>query len=150
MATNEEKAAAAAKKAEDAAAKKAAAAAKKAAESAPASGETETIGDIEVGDPQLLRPVELPLVVKPADGGKWANDAQAEYAKYLNAYAYRNPKKWGKKKGDVTAPGGKVIPGLISKLAKLATNPELLTVYKGEPEVQDGGKVTYSDKRISQ
>lgn len=51
--------------------------------------------DIEVGDPQLLRPTELPLVVKLPEG---ASKAQIEYAKKLNSYAYQNPTKWAKKK----------------------------------------------------
>ena len=59
-------------------------------------GVTKTKSGIEVGDPRKLRPVELPLVVKlPKD----ASEAQIEYAKILNAYAYTNPDKWDKKKG---------------------------------------------------
>ena len=61
--------------------------------------ETEELVDdmqgIEVGDPQILRPKELPLVVKlPED----ASEAQIQYAKTLNAYAYQNPEKWAAKK----------------------------------------------------
>lgn len=91
---------------------------------------TETIGDIEVGDPMLLRPRELPLVVKPADGGEWKNPEQAEYARYLNAYAYKNPKKWALKKKDRTQ-GNVIIKGLISKLAEIGEDPEKLNFYRG-------------------
>jgi hypothetical protein len=65
--------------------------------------------DIVVGDPQLLRPSELPLVVKLPEG---ASEAQIEYAKKLNAYAYQNPKKWEQKKD-----------ALIEKLKSLKTAP---------------------------
>lgn len=51
---------------------------------------------IEVGDPMLLRPVELPLVVKLPEG---ASKAQVAYAAILNSYAYQNPTKWELKKG---------------------------------------------------
>lgn len=56
--------------------------------------------DIVVGDPQLLRPSELPLVVTlPSD----ASDAQKVFASKLNAYAYQNPKKWEQKKDALIA-----------------------------------------------
>lgn len=130
--------------------KEAAVAAKKAEKEAAAAGSpdaatTETIGDIEVGDPQSLRPVDLPLVVKPVNGGEWKNDAQATYAGYLNAYAYKNPKKWAVKKGDRNV-GGRVIPGLISKLAEIGEDPSAITKYQGN---SDGNEVKYSDKRVS-
>jgi len=51
--------------------------------------------EIEVGDPQVLRPTELPLVVKLPDS---ASKAQIAYAKVLNAYAYQNSEKWKIKK----------------------------------------------------
>ena len=79
----------------------------------------EVKGDIIVGDPQELRPVELPLVVKPVDG-KWANEAQEKFARTLNGYAYKNPKKWKIKK-DI----------LISQLKDLEKNPENLSVLQG-------------------
>jgi hypothetical protein len=59
--------------------------------------EAEVIDDsgITVGDPALLRPTEVPLVVTlPAN----ASLAQIAYAKGLNAYAYQNPIKWEQKK----------------------------------------------------
>jgi hypothetical protein len=51
--------------------------------------------DIQVGDPQSLRPVDLPLVVILPDD---ASKAQIAYAKVLNVYAYKNPTKWAIKK----------------------------------------------------
>jgi len=81
---------------------------------------TTIIDGIEVGDPQILRPKELPLVVKPADGGEWKNEAQAKFAKVINAYAYKNPEKWATKKGV-----------LLKQLAELGTNPGLLYILEG-------------------
>lgn len=54
--------------------------------------------EVIVEDPQLLRPAELPLVVKPGKGQEWSNPEQAAYAKVLNGYAYKNPLKWKVKK----------------------------------------------------
>lgn len=79
--------------------------------------------DIEVGDPQVLRPRELPLVVKPADGAEWQNDAQERFAGFLNAYAYKNPEKWEKKK-----------EALVDQLKELGKNPGLLSVLTGGEE----------------
>lgn len=106
---------------------------------------TETIGDVEVGDPQLLRPVELPLVVKPKDGGEWKNPEQARFAANLNAYAYKNPKKWAEKRNDQTTPDGKVLKGLVSQLIEIGKNPSAINKYVGN----DGANISYSDKRIS-
>ncbi len=36
--------------------------------------------EVEVGDPLILRPIDLPLVVKPAGGSSWKNDEQAKFA----------------------------------------------------------------------
>lgn len=66
--------------------------------------------DIEVNDPQSLRPVDLPLVVKLP---KNASAAQIAYAKTLNSYAYQNPDKWAIKK-DL----------LIAKLRELKNAPD--------------------------
>jgi len=52
---------------------------------------------VVVGDPEVFRPKELPLVVKPKSG-KWKNEAQERYAAILNGYAYSNPEKWKAKK----------------------------------------------------
>lgn len=82
--------------------------------------------EIVVGDPQLLRPVDLPLVVTLPAG---ASEAQKQYAKYLNAYAYQNPKKWAEKKDDrdVLDERGNVtgkVKGLITKLKELKNAPD--------------------------
>lgn len=77
------------------------------------------ISDIEVEDPQILRPKELPLVIKPKSGS-WKNDQQAEYAGYLNAYAYSNPEKWATKKAH-----------LLQKLAEIGENGNAINRYKG-------------------
>lgn len=117
-------------KAEEKAAKVAAKAEEKAAIVASSNG-------IIVEDPLVLRPKELPLVVKP-ESGEWANDAQKEYAAVLNAYAYKNTAKWNKKK-----------PVLLAQLADLAENPEKITVLRGEPEViEDAGRVTFKNNLI--
>lgn len=55
----------------------------------------DTSDEIIVRDPLVLRPVDLPLVIElPASASK----AQVEFAKVLNAYAYKNPEKWAIKK----------------------------------------------------
>lgn len=100
---------------------------------APAAGSSD---GIEVGDPMLLRPVELPLVVKPTSGA-WANPEQEKYAAVLNAYAYRNPKKWEKKKTK-----------LIKQLSDLATTPEDIHVLNGGVDLMLG-QITYTDKRLA-
>lgn len=97
------------------------------------SGKTETIQGIEVGDPEILRPRELPLVIKVPKGG-WKNDEQAEYAKVLNGYAYKNAKKWKKKKNL-----------LIARLVEIGKDPELLAVFKGEVD-PDSNKLEYGSQ----
>ena len=89
--------------------------------------------EIIVGDPQALRPVELPLVVKPADGS-WKNEVQAKFAKVLNAYAYKNVKKWETKKGV-----------LIAQLKELGEHPEKAAQFMGAEN-----PVKINDKRIGQ
>lgn len=84
--------------------------------------------EIIVKDPQVLRPVELPLVITLPES---ANDAQREYAKTLNAYAYTNPEKWAVKKDDFTNEKGQVTKGLISKLKELGKDPSKLSLYIG-------------------
>lgn len=115
-------------------------------------GNPQEIAGITVRDPLILRPRELPLVIPTPEGG-WANEAQAEYARYLNGYAYKNPEKWAKKMADRAHTDGQgrstTIKGLVAKLAALAKNPELLTVYNGEgTEGASVGKLAYTDKRI--
>lgn len=92
--------------------------------------------DIEVGDPQLLRPAELPLVIKPANGGTWKNDEQAQYAATLNAAAYAFPQRWAEVK-DVE----------IARLKEIGTNPDRFYFYTG---TQKGalGSVSYKNKLI--
>lgn len=99
-----------------------------------ASDDDVDIDGIDVADPEILKPVELPLVIKPSKGRSWENDEQAEYARYLNAYAYKNPKKWRKKK-----------KALLDRLVAIGKDPELLSLYRGG----DGAGVSYVDHRIS-
>jgi hypothetical protein len=105
-------------------AEKAAAKAAKAEKAAAKAGPV-VVGGIKVSDPLVLKPVELPLVIEPADGGVWANAAQTEYAAVLNAYAYSNPAKWAVKK-DV----------LIAQLDDLAKHPAKIVLYRGNDRVQ--------------
>lgn len=95
---------------------------------------TEAIDGIEVADPQLLRPVDLPLVVKPTSG-KWKNEAQERFALTLNGYAYRNPTKWESKKA-----------ALLKQLSDLAENPSKIFIYEGGAN----GNISYKDKRFQQ
>lgn len=92
--------------------------------------------DIEVGDPQLLRPAELPLVIKPANNGTWKNDEQASYAATLNAAAYSYPERWKEVK-DVE----------IARLKEIGINPDRFYFYTG---TQKGatGVVSYKNKLI--
>lgn len=76
--------------------------------------------EIEVSDPMDLRPKELPLVVKLP---KNASKAQEVFAKTLNGYAYKNPKKWADKKDDKIV-NGKLVKGLITKLKELKDAPD--------------------------
>lgn len=96
--------------------------------------DAESHDGIEVSDPLIMRPVDLPLVVKPT-GGSWKNDAQAKFAATINAYAYRNPAKWEAKKDR-----------LVAKLSELATNPGLLVRLEGGLD----SNLTYKDKRFEQ
>jgi hypothetical protein len=93
------------------------------------------IFEVEVNDPEVLKPVELPLVIKPADGAEWQNEAQAEYARYLNAYAYKNPKKFATKK---------VV--LIARLKEIGADPSKLHVYKGTNEEES--KLTFRNQLL--
>lgn len=110
---------------------------KEAAKVAKQAEKEAATNNIIVEDPLVLRPKALPLVVKP-ENGSWANDAQAEFAQVLNGYAYKNTAKWEKKKNDQVI-GGKVVKGLLTQLAELATNPEKIFILKGEPEFQEDG-----------
>lgn len=91
--------------------------------------------DIEVGDPQLLRPTELPLVIKPAKGGEWKNEEQAMYASTLNAAAYSFPQRWAEVK-DVE----------IARLKEIGENPAAFYKYTGTQKGENA--VTYKNKLI--
>lgn len=84
-----------------------------------------------VSDPEVHRPKELPFILKP-DGGKWANDAQEEYARTLNAYAYANPEKWAVKKDE-----------LLKNLQNLEKNPGDIVLYRGNRQ-----RVAYKNKLV--
>lgn len=76
--------------------------------------------EIVVGNPEDFRPRELPFIIKlPSDASK----AQIEFAKVLNAYAYKNPKKWAEKKDDRVV-NGKTIKGLITQLKEKKFAPD--------------------------
>lgn len=100
---------------------------------------------IEIADPEILRPRVLPLVIKPKGKvdeedplGGWANESACAFAKTLNGYAYKNPKKWGKKRN-----------GLVAQLVELNTLPadeaaeKLITLNGGNIGVN------FTDKRIA-
>lgn len=87
--------------------------------------------DIQVGDPEELRPKELPLVITPGKGKKWKNDAQAEFAATLNGFAYANPEKWKARKAR-----------LLAQLREIGDNPAAIVKYRGNDE----GKIVYKDK----
>ncbi len=96
----------------------------------------ETSDEFVTEDPEILKPKTLPLVVKPTSGA-WANEEQEAYSKILNAYAYKNPKKWMKKKAV-----------LLAQLSEIGKDPEKLMFYKGVNEIDQ--KLNYKDNRISQ
>lgn len=66
--------------------------------------------EITFGDPAILRPKELPLIVTLPEG---ASNAQIAYAKTINAYAYQNPEKFAMKK-----------TAMIEKLKSLKNAPD--------------------------
>lgn len=86
-------------------------------------------------DPLILRPKELPLVIKPANGA-WANEAQEIFARVLNGYAYKNPEKWATKK-----------TLLLKQLADLKENPTKIATLQGVPPGQTNG-ITYKNRLI--
>lgn len=93
----------------------------------------EESADFTVSEPLIIKPQDMPLVVTPAKGKEWANEAQAEFAKTVNAYAYKNPTKWEGKKA-----------GLLKQLKALETNPGLMNVIRGS--VDENTRLTYSNK----
>ena len=86
-----------------------------------------------VAEPQIVKPQDLPLVVTPGEGKEWANEAQAEFARTVNAYAYKNPKKWAKKKD-----------ALLAQLSALATDPDLINALRGAED--ENTRLSYSNK----
>jgi hypothetical protein len=89
--------------------------------------------EFDVAEPFIMKPQDLPLVVKPGAGKEWVNAEQAEYAKTLNGYAYKNPAKWQLKKVK-----------LLKNLTRLSTDPGYINFLRGaEPE---NVKLTYSNK----
>lgn len=72
-----------------------------------------------IQDPQLYKPTELPLVIKPPVGQDWLNPEQAQYAKTLNAAAYAN-KNWKSVKNTE-----------IARLVEIGKDPEKFYLYTG-------------------
>jgi hypothetical protein len=95
-------------------------------------GPTDLSG-IAVGDPLELRPVELPLVIKPKSGA-WANKQQARYAGMLNAYAYKNADKFKAKKKT-----------LLGRLVEIGNDPSAFDRYAGPKS-----GLSFNDKRFAQ
>lgn len=106
---------------------------KKEVEKEVAVEEVESGYSFDVAEPQIVRPQDLPLVVTPGKGKEWANEQQAEFARTVNAYAYKNPKKWEKKKTE-----------LLNQLNQLATDPDFINVIRGAED--ENTRLTYSNK----
>lgn len=100
----------------------------------PPKPSEDDLAEVEVGEAPMLEKRELPLIVKPTDPNGWKNDEQARYAAILNGYAYRNPKKWAKKKGM-----------LIARLIEIGNDPDALQKYMAA-----NGGVSFKDKRFEQ
>lgn len=106
---------------------------------------------LETVDPLVVRPVELPLVVKPANGASWKNNEQAEYAKILNAAAYARPEQWTK--NQINESTGAEIPNSSTKdielkrLVEIGDNPARYYVYTGSTPMDKN--LTYNDKRLA-
>lgn len=77
--------------------------------------------DIQVLDPEEFRPTALPLIITLPET---ASMAQKEFAKVLNAYAYKNRAKWLEKKDDRILPNGQVTKGLLTQLKELKNAPD--------------------------
>lgn len=92
---------------------------------------------IEMGEVVKAQREDKPFVIVPV-GGQWANDAQAEYARFLNAYAYKNPDKFAIKKEK-----------LRKELASLEKEPWLLQKYTGQSS-NDKQKIVFSNKLIQE
>lgn len=90
---------------------------------------------IQVKSAKEVIPETLPLLIKPPKDKEWDNEAQAEYARYLNAYAYKNPKKFEIKK-----------KSLIKRLIEIGKNPSVLEKYKGN----DKANLSFKNHLIAQ
>lgn len=77
----------------------------------------ETVDEIVVRDPQIIKPVDLPLVITLPES---ASKAQVEFAKVLNGYAYKNPTKWEVKK-----------EALLKQLKNLKNAPDPVNTERG-------------------
>lgn len=86
-------------------------------------------GDYEVGDPQELRPQELPFVISKPKGG-FNSEREEQYWKNLNAYAYKNPEKWEEKKSE-----------LIERLKEIRKSEKASNKYMSNDK-----KVSYQSK----
>lgn len=120
-------------------------AAQPAAAPAPKPAE-EHSDEIIVGDPLSLKPVDLPLVVKPAGKipenhpfGGWKNAEQSKFAQTLNAHAYQFPDSWQTKKDK-----------LVGQLSEIGKNPDLFYLLSGETRDPRAPQVKVNDKRVGQ
>ena len=93
-----------------------------------------------VQDPEVVKPKELPLLIKLPEGESWANKEQEEYAKILNAAAYCHPETWNRLQRDAN---GQEIPNSapkhveLKRLADIGKNPELFYFHTGLPRDPD-------------
>lgn len=106
-------------------------------EDAPVAPEVPANG-IVVSDPQVLRPVELPLVIKPIEGQSWKNTEQEAYAKVLNAAAYARPAQWAIVKD-----------AEIARLVEIGTNPDKYYTYTGTMK-GDAGNFTIKNNLLGE
>lgn len=100
--------------------------------------------EFKVLEPESVRPKELPLLITPTNGS-WVNKEQEEYARTLNAYAYKNPEKW--KQNQVDPISGQEIPNsskrdvCLKQLSELGRNPNLIGKLRG-----NNTNLAYNDK----
>lgn len=93
-----------------------------------------TVDNLVIADPQVARPTELPLIVKPPEGQSWKNPQQEAYAKVLNAAAYSIP-NWSVNQ---ISHEGKVLPNSsirdveLARLVEIGNNPDRYYTYTGE------------------
>lgn len=98
----------------------------------PASASSE----VEVTEPLILRPVDLPLVVKPGAGIVW-NAEQQKFAKTLNGFAYSKPDLWKVRRDR-----------LIAQLIQIGKEPALYYVLSGE--TPGSAQAQINDTRVGQ